>query len=336
MGDTRLLVVDDLRVDYVLRDRTVHAVNTVTFELHEGEILGLVGESGSGKSAVLRSIIGLLPPDTSRTGGQIVYKNQNLLGLPKADMRKIAGAEISMVFQDPMTHLNPVMRIHDQIEEVLRRHLDLSSTARHDRVIELMRLVGVSDAEARAKDYPHQFSGGMRQRVLIAIALACNPQVLLADEPTTALDVTVQAQILALLRGIRSTRGTSVIFVSHDLATVAQICDTVAVMYAGEIVEQAPVRTFLDDPRHPYSIGLMDAVPREKNRERYLAAIPGVAPDVSHDFTGCRFADRCGFVQEECRTWETEMLGVDADHRVRCRRHEYVDQWREERDAATS
>lgn len=321
LADSPILSIRDLTVDYIVPGQVVHAVSGVTLDLMPGELLGIVGESGSGKSALLRAIIGLLDVDGVRVSGSVCYQADNLLTLPKAKMRRIAGRVISMVFQDPMTHLNPVMRVGEQVEEALRNDKLMTKRGRRSRALELMRFVGIADADQRVRDYPHQFSGGMRQRVLIAIALACTPRILLADEPTTALDVTVQDQILKLLKRLRTSFGMSMIYVSHDLATVAQTCDRVGVMYAGELVEIAPVRDLIGAPRHPYTIGLMNSHPGELHEgERLLRPIRGNPPDSTEVVKGCRFAERCDYVEEECLVWDTSLLDVSADHKTRCRR----------------
>lgn len=325
----RILGIRDLRVDFATAGRTVHAVSGVDLDLTAGEILGIVGESGSGKSTLLRAIIGLLPRDVAK--GSIQYQGMNLLSLSRAEMRKIAGAEISMVFQDPMTHLNPLMRVYDQIDEALRRHTDASRSERRSRILDTMQMVGIANPESRLSDYPHQFSGGMRQRVLIAMVLACGPRILLADEPTTALDVTVQDQILKLIKRLRDTLGMTVAIVTHDLAVVAQTCDRVCVMYAGEIVESAPVRDLIERPSHPYTLGLMKALPDASNTTRHLTQIPGSPPDLTQAHRGCRFADRCQFVEDACRTWDTQMLEIYSEHLARCRRHSVVEGYVAER-----
>jgi oligopeptide/dipeptide ABC transporter ATP-binding protein len=319
--DAALLGVEDLHVSFDVGRRTVRAVDGVSFSIRRGEIFGIVGESGCGKSATLRALIGLLPPSGVHTSGRVTYGGRNLLDLGERALRRVRGAEISMVFQDPMTFLNPVLRVSEQIEEALKQHTQLGRAERHDRAVELMRLVGIALPERRLREYPHQFSGGMRQRVLLAIALACGPKILLADEPTTALDVTIQDQILKLLKRLRDELGMSIVLVSHDLGVIAQMCERVAVMYAGQVVESAPVRELVRNPRHPYTVGLLSSLPRLDADSRYLVPIPGAPPSMTDIAPGCRFADRCPLVLDECREWHTELLDAAAEHRSRCLRH---------------
>jgi oligopeptide/dipeptide ABC transporter ATP-binding protein len=319
-----VLQVDDLRVTFDVGRQTVRAVDGVSFSIRRGEIFGIVGESGCGKSATLRALIGLLPDGTARTSGRVSYGGRNLLELGERALRRVRGAEISMVFQDPMTFLNPVLRVSEQIEEALKQHTSLGRAERRARAVELMWLVGIALPERRLREYPHQFSGGMRQRVLLAIALACGPKVLLADEPTTALDVTIQDQILKLLKRLRDELGMSIVLVSHDLGVIAQMCERVAVMYAGQVVESAPVRELIRNPRHPYTVGLLSSLPRVDVDSRYLVPIPGAPPSMTDLPTGCRFADRCPLVLDGCLTWETELLDAAPEHRSRCLRHEIV------------
>jgi oligopeptide/dipeptide ABC transporter ATP-binding protein len=319
-----LLRVDDLRVGFEVGNQLVRAVDGVSFSIRRGEIFGIVGESGCGKSATLRALIGLLPSSGARTTGSVLYGGRNLLALGERPLRRIRGAEISMVFQDPMTFLNPVLRVSEQIEEALKQHTELGRGERRARAVDLMRLVGIALPERRLREYPHQFSGGMRQRVLLAIALACGPKVLLADEPTTALDVTIQDQILKLLKRLRDELGMSIILVSHDLGVIAQMCERVAVMYAGQVVESAPVRELIRNPRHPYTVGLLSSLPRLDVDSRYLVPIPGSPPSMTELPQGCRFAPRCPLVLDECRVWQTELLDAAREHRSRCLRHEQV------------
>jgi peptide/nickel transport system ATP-binding protein/oligopeptide transport system ATP-binding protein len=320
--------VRDLYVTFETDGGTVHAVDGVSFALRRGEIFGVVGESGCGKSATLRSLIGLLPPG-SRRAGHVYYGDRDLLALGERAMRRVRGEHISMIFQDPMTFLNPVMRIGEQIDEALRQHTTLSRAQRHDRAMELMRLVGIPLAERRVREYPHQFSGGMRQRVLIAIALACSPRILLADEPTTALDVTIQDQILKLLVHLRTTLGMSIVLVTHDLGVIVQTCERMAVMYAGQIVELAETAEIIRNPRHPYTIGLLNSLPSIDSAARYLTPITGAPPSLINPPDGCRFRDRCPLAEDACVAWETELLEVSPGHLVRCRRHEVVETIRE-------
>ena len=324
LADT-VLEVDDLHVHFDVGRQIVRAVDGVTFSLARGEIFGIVGESGSGKSATLRALIGLLPDTGVRTAGRVVYGGRNLLDLEEKELRRVRGAEISMVFQDPMTSLNPVLRVREQIEEAIKQHTALKGGERRDRAVELMRLVGIPYPERRLREYPHQFSGGMRQRVLIAIALACNPKILLADEPTTALDVTIQDQILKLLKRLRAELGMSIVLVSHDLGVIVQTCERVAVMYAGQVVERGPARELIRHPRHPYTVGLLNSLPRLDSESRYLLPIPGAPPTLTNVPRGCRFAERCPLALDECRDWDTELLEAYEGHHSRCLRLESVE-----------
>ena len=322
---TPVLSVRDLYTYFRTPRGVLQAVDGVSFDLYPGETFGIVGESGSGKSVTCRSLIGLLPSPPAHTTGSVIYGGRNLVGLSSRQMQGVRGAHIAMIFQDPMTSLNPVMRVGDQIEEVLRIHTPLDRTERRNTAIQLLKRVSIPMAERRLDDYPHQFSGGMRQRVLIAMALACKPKILLADEPTTALDVTIQDQILSLLLALQREFGMSVILVSHDLGVIAETCDRVAVMYGGQIVELADTRTLLTRPRHPYTAGLLRSLPGQQTDSRYLTPIPGAPPVLIDPPKGCRFFDRCPLRAEECKTWKTELLQVGANHLSRCRRHEYLE-----------
>jgi oligopeptide/dipeptide ABC transporter ATP-binding protein len=322
--EAAVLTVEDLRVTFDIGHQSVRAVDGVSFSLKRGEIFGIVGESGCGKSATLRALIGLLPETGAHTSGRVSYAERNLLDLGERRLRRIRGAEISMVFQDPMTFLNPVLRVSEQIEEALKQHTSLGRAERRARAVELMRLVGIALPERRLREYPHQFSGGMRQRVLLAIALACSPKILLADEPTTALDVTIQDQILKLLKRLRDELGMSIVLVSHDLGVIAQMCERVAVMYAGQVVEQAPVRELIRNPRHPYTVGLLSSLPGLETSSRYLVPIPGAPPRMTQVMPGCRFASRCPLVLDDCLSWETQLLAAAPGHESRCLRHEIV------------
>jgi len=327
VGDP-MLRVQNLHTYFATDRGILRAVDGVSFDLYSGETFGIVGESGSGKSVTCRSLIGLLPRPPAYTTGTVRYDGRNLVDLPERDMRKIRGAHISMIFQDPMTALNPVMRVGDQIAESLEAHAAVPARQRQAVALELMRHVGIPLAERRMRDYPHQFSGGMRQRVVIAIALACRPKVLLADEPTTALDVTIQDQILSLLLALQRDFGTSVILVSHDLGVIAETCDRVAVMYGGQIVEIGDTATLLTRPRHPYTVGLLRSLPGA-TETRYLTPIAGAPPSLIDPAPGCRFYDRCPLHMDECRTWDTTLLPVGPGHSVRCWRHDYVEDTRD-------
>lgn len=327
-GKEAVLSVEDL-FTYIATDHgVVRAVDGVSFELLRGEVLGIVGESGSGKSVTCRSIVGLMPSPPAHSVGTVLYagsKDENLLELSPNELQALRGAHISMIFQDPMSSLNPVVRIGDQIAESVGAHRpDLSRDDRRARALELMQRVGIPMAEPRMRDYPHQFSGGMRQRVLIAIALASHPKILLADEPTTALDVIIQDQILSLLLELQRDFGMSMILVSHDIGVIAQMCDRIAVMYAGQIVELTDATTLLTAPRHPYTVGLLDSIPDAHASGEQLRAISGQPPSLIDVPDGCRFVARCPLATDACRAWETELLAVTETHAVRCLRHDEV------------
>jgi len=315
-----LLDVASLRTEFRSRRGPVVAVNDVSFQVDAGEIVGVVGESGSGKSTIALSLLRLIPDPPGRiTGGSVRFKGRDLLALDEGQMRRVRGDEIAMIFQDPMTSLNPMIRIRRQMTEGLRLHLGLSKDAALARAIEMLRLVGIPAAEERIHQYPHQLSGGMRQRVVIAIALSCNPELVLADEPTTALDVTIQAQILELMRQVMRERNAAVLLITHDLGVVAGMCDRVLVMYAGRIVEQAPRRTIFYNPRHPYTIGLLKSVPRlEGARAARLPQIEGSPPDLSRPPSGCPFHPRCPFATAVCREVVPPLRGLEDGHMVAC------------------
>jgi oligopeptide/dipeptide ABC transporter ATP-binding protein len=325
LGDP-LLSVRDLYTYFATPRGVLRAVDGVSFELYPGETFGIVGESGSGKSVTCRSLIGLLPVPPAAMVGTVMYGGRDLVKLSRSSMQKVRGAHISMIFQDPMTSLNPVMRVGDQVEEALQAHTSMRHAERRHAVVELLRRVRIPMAEQRIDDYPHQFSGGMRQRVLIAIALASKPRILLADEPTTALDVTIQDQILSLLLGLQREFGMSMILVSHDLGVIAGSCTRVAVMYAGQIVEMADTATLLTRPKHPYTVGLLRSLPDRETRSRYLTPISGSPPDLVDPPAGCRFFDRCPLHEEACRTWKTELLSAGPQHMSRCRRYQEVEE----------
>ncbi len=316
----RLLDVTGLRTVFRSSRGLVHAVNGVSFQVDAGEVVGVVGESGCGKSATALSVMRLIPnPPGHIAAGSVRYKGRDLLTLGDRAMRDLRGKEISMIFQDPMTSLNPMLRIRRQMTEGIRLHMGLSKQAALERAIEMLRLVGIPSAERRIHDYPHQLSGGMRQRVVIAIALSCNPSLVLADEPTTALDVTIQAQILELLRRTMRERNAAVMLITHDLGVVAGMCDRVLVMYAGSIVEEATRREIFYNPRHPYTLGLLRSVPRlDRVRAERLPQIEGLPPDLARLPQGCPFQARCPFVTEVCRQEMPPLRAVDANHRVAC------------------
>lgn len=315
----KLLEVNDLKTQFRTREGPIQAVNGISFTVNEGEAVGIVGESGSGKSVTALSILRLLPmPPAQIVDGAVLFQDQDLVDLNEAEMRRIRGGKISMIFQDPISSLNPVMRIQDQIVETLQLHLGLSKAEARARARSLLEAVGIPDAARRLRGYPHQFSGGMRQRVMIAIAIATNPKLLIADEPTTALDVTIQAQILELLARLRRDLNTSLILITHDLGVVAGVTDRILVMYAGHIAERAPTEEIFDNPRHPYTLGLLGAVPRlDAERGSDLVTIPGSPPDLLHPPTGCPFQPRCPFKIDKCATYPPD-LKVGRDHYSAC------------------
>jgi peptide/nickel transport system ATP-binding protein len=314
------LAVDKLRVRIALPGgRSFDALQDVSFAIEPGEIVGVVGESGSGKSVLAKSIMGLLPPVARVVGGGIRLNAQDLLALDDAHWRALRGADLAMVFQDPMTSLNPVLRVGNQLAEAVRLHQPVTSGAARARVRELLAQVGIAQPEARARQYPHEFSGGMRQRAMIAMGVANSPALLIADEPTTALDVTVQLQILRLLRELNRNSGTSVMFITHNMGVVATLCDRVVVMYSGRVVEQGPVDDIFAAPRHPYTWALLNAVPRlDRPKGGRLYAIPGQAPDPASPPAGCRFAPRCPHAIGRCHEAEPPDETVAARHTVRC------------------
>jgi peptide/nickel transport system ATP-binding protein len=315
-----LLEVTDLSVRFDTDDGPVHAVDRMSFSLGEGEVLGIVGESGCGKSVTCMSLVKLLP-ETATVSGRAMFGGRDLLGLEPKALRRVRGREIAYVFQEPMTSLNPVFTVGQQIEEVLRRHLDVSRGEARKRAVDLLRLVRIPAPERRLEEYPHQLSGGMRQRVMIAIALACDPKVIVADEPTTALDVTIQAGILDLMRDIRERLGTAIVLITHNLGVVADIADRVVVMYAGRKAEEASVADLFASPQHPYTIGLLGAVPRpyegEGTRER-LQEIPGRVPSLRELPQACAFADRCPRADELTRSQVPALREVRPQHWVAC------------------
>jgi len=313
-----LLNVENLSIRFSTSDATVDAVNGISFSIDKGQTLCVVGESGCGKSVTALSILGLLPtPPAHVIASAMTFDGIDLTGVSPAAMREIRGNRIAMIFQDPMTSLNPVFTCGAQIAETLRRHRGLSRKDARARAIDLLEQVKIPDPHKRVDEYPHQMSGGMRQRVMIAVALACNPEVLIADEPTTALDVTIQAQILELLRELQERRNMAVLFITHDLGIVARIADQVLVLYAGRVAERAPVRALYTNPRHPYTVGLLNAVPRLNDRQESLAVIPGSVPDATTFVPGCRFYDRCPYHTAEC-TIQPEETVVGECHRVAC------------------
>jgi peptide/nickel transport system ATP-binding protein len=318
-----LLSVRGLRVEFVSPLRRLTAVDGVDFDVRAGEVLGLAGESGSGKSVTLRSILRLVR-SPGQVSGRVLWHGRDLLSMPEAELRSVRGREIAMIFQEPMSALNPVLTVGMQIRENLKEHTTLDAKTRGARAVELLDHVGIPGARSRIDDYPHQFSGGMRQRAMIAIALASNPRLLLADEPTTALDVTIQDQILKLLLRLRGEMNMSVILVTHDLGVIAQTCDRLAVMYAGRIAETGPVTELFRQPRHAYTLGLLNSVPRAGAVRRALASIPGQPPSLLERTPGCAFAPRCRFAITACTTDAPPVVEVGSGHRSACWRHQDI------------
>lgn len=314
-----LLDVQDLRVQFFTDDGVVRAVDGLSFSIEKGKTLGIVGESGCGKSMTSLAILRLIPSPGKIAGGKILFDGTDLLSLPNRDMQKIRGAKISMIFQDPMTSLNPVFTVGDQIAEVVLIHQDVGRREAKKRAIEMLERVKIPNARERADQYPHQMSGGMRQRAMIAMALACNPSLLIADEPTTALDVTVQAQILELMEELQKEFHTSIILITHNLGIVAEMCEDVLVMYAGRAVERAPSSALFKNPRHPYTVGLLTSVPRlDEGKDARLIPIEGQPPVLKEKATACTFAPRCKMAQPKCTESEPEMFRVDDSHGSRC------------------
>src|SRR5919198_316816 len=313
-----LVEVKELHVEFATRDGVVKAVNGISFALEQGKVLTILGESGSGKSVTLRSLVRLLPKVRTRITGEVCLKGMNLYQLPEHEVQDIRGSLVAMVFQEPMTALDPVYTVGEQIVETLVRHQQMSRHQAQRRALELLEMVQIPSPQRRLKSYPHEMSGGMRQRAMIAIALACNPELLLADEPTTALDVTVQAQILYLLRELQGRLGMAVIFVTHDLGVAAEVADEVAVMYAGRVVEYGPGRTVLQQPAHPYTQGLMNATVHRGMKGKQLVPIPGQPPDLTRLPVGCSFAPRCPSGQTRCLEAFPDEYRISADHIARC------------------
>ena len=324
---SRLLEVRNLATRFATRAGVVQAVNGISYHLDEGETLGIVGESGCGKSVSALSIMRLVPdPPGKIVAGEILFRGQDLLKLSDRDMRRVRGGQIAMVFQDPFTSLNPVLTVGFQIGEALRLHPGMNGVRARERAIELLRLVGIPSPETRMKEYPHQFSGGMRQRVMIAMALSREPRLLIADEPTTALDVTVQQQIIDLVKRLQSQLGLAVIWITHDLGVVSSVAKRVIVMYAGSIVEEASTSDLFTSPRHPYTIGLLGSLPSiDVQRHKKLSSIPGQPPDLTKLSGGCPFADRCDYVEERCRQEHPALEAVGDGHRAACWRKDQTE-----------
>ncbi|MEH7547259.1 MULTISPECIES: ABC transporter ATP-binding protein [Bacillaceae] len=320
---SHILQIKNLKVSFQSGRTLLPAVDGISFNLSEGEILGIVGESGSGKSVTSLATMGLIPsPPGKIEDGHIIFERRDLINISEKEWRKVRGNQISMIFQEPMTSLNPLFTIGNQVMEAIKLHTNLSKREALARGIELLRLVGIPRAEGILKEYPHQLSGGMRQRIMIAMAMACNPKVLIADEPTTALDVTIQAQILALMKDLNKKTNTSIILITHDLGVVAEICERVIVMYSGQIVEQGDVRTILKNPQHPYTKGLLKSVPELRGKKERLYSIPGTVPAPGTIQNGCRFAPRCSEAFGKCHEEEPQLLNLEnEEHEVRCFLH---------------
>ena len=316
-----ILEIRDLIVEYHTDDAVIHAVNNVNLVVKQGETIGLVGETGAGKTTIARSILRILQtPPAKYCGGSILFKGQDLMKLTEPEMRKVRGNKIAMIFQDPMTALNPIEKIGYQITEAVKLHNKISSANAERRACDMLEMVGIP--MERYGEYPHQFSGGMKQRVIIAMALACNPELLLADEPTTALDVTIQAQVLEMMQELKEKLGTSVVMITHDLGVVADCCDSVAVVYAGEIVEYGTAEHIFDYPSHPYTEGLFGSLPMLDSTERRLKPIKGLMPDPTNLPAGCKFSERCPEASEDCALMATGIVEVSPGHLVKCIRTE--------------
>ncbi|MGI8774787.1 MAG: ABC transporter ATP-binding protein [Actinomycetota bacterium] len=315
-----LLSVRDMKVRFDTRRSTIHAVNGVSFDLSAGQTLGIVGESGCGKSVTALAMLGLLPRQGKATQGRVIFGDRDLLHLKDHDLRSIRGNDIAMIFQDPMSSLNPVLKVGRQLTEALRKHLAMDKATARTEAIDLLRRVGIPDAASRIGDYPHQFSGGMRQRFMIAMAISCRPQILIADEPTTALDVTIQAQILDLLKRLVAEEGMALILITHDLGVVAGVCDRTNVMYAGRFIETGPTTEIFARPRHPYTLGLLHSVPRlDASRKERLSPIPGTVQTLTSEPTACAFAPRCAYAVPESKREVPPLTPVDGrDHLVAC------------------
>ncbi len=322
---THLLEVKNLVTRFYTEDGVVHAVNGISYTLDEGESLGIVGESGCGKSVGVLSVMGLIPTPPGRVEeGEVIFNDSDLLKVSDERMRQVRGREIAMIFQDPMTSLNPVLTIGRQMTEALKLHLGMNSNQAQERAAEMLSMVGIVDAEQRLSDYPHQFSGGQRQRIMIAMGLSCNPSIVIADEPTTALDVTIQAQIVDLVKQLQEMLGMAVIWITHDLGVVAGMVDKVAVMYAGYIIEKADVRELYYAPRHPYTLGLLQAMPQLESRGEKLASIDGLPPDLLQEPTYCPFYFRCPYVIDKCREENPPLMDVGPDHQAACWRWQEI------------
>ena len=315
----RLIEITDLETSFFTHVGEVKAVGGVSFYLDKGEVLGIVGESGSGKSVTMMSLMGLLDENGKVVNGSIMFEGKDLVTLPEKEMQKIRGNDIGMIFQDPMTSLNPVLTVGDQLTEGIRKHMNLNKKDAKDRAVKMLELVGIPSPRDRMKQYPHEFSGGMRQRVMIAIAICCDPKLLIADEPTTALDVTIQAQILELMKDLKDKLNTSIILITHDLGVVANICNRINVMYGGLIAETGSTRDIFYNPRHPYTWGLLKSIPNpnRENKERLLP-IPGQPPDLLKPPIGCPFAARCSYAMKICMTQRPPLFEISEGHKAAC------------------
>lgn len=323
----KLLEVKDLKTYFYTDEGVVKSVDGVSFSVDKGEILGVVGESGCGKSIISMSIMQLIGKPGKIVNGEIDFKGENLLNKDKEEMRKIRGKEIAMIFQEPMTSLNPVYTVGQQIMEAVLIHEDMTKEQARERAIQMLDLVKIPDAEKRLNSYPHEFSGGMRQRVMIAMALSCNPEFLICDEPTTALDVTIQAQILNLINELKEKTGTAVMMITHDLGVISEVADNVMVMYAGQVVEYTDVDTVFEKPLHPYTQGLISCIPKLGGQEEKPSTIKGMVPSFNDMPEGCLFCPRCEYAKDICRKERPELVDLDG-HQVRC--FKYTDRWEEE------
>jgi peptide/nickel transport system ATP-binding protein len=312
-----ILEVKNLKTTFKTDNGTVSVVDGVDFSIKPGETLGVVGESGCGKSVTSLSVMRLLPSNASNEGS-ITFQGKELISLPEKHMQKVRGNDIAMIFQEPMTSLNPLHTVGRQIEEAVILHMSISKQEAKERAIKMLNAVGMPRAQEIYGEYPHQLSGGMRQRVMIAMAMACDPKLIIADEPTTALDVTIQAQILDLMRDLKDKTGTSIMLITHDLGVVAEMCDRVIVMYAGQVVEETDVQTLFENPKHPYTMGLIDSIPSFEDEKEYLNTIPGSVPLPYEMPKGCRFAPRCSWAKEICHQQAPELMEIESQHKCRC------------------
>lgn len=318
MSETNVLEVKDLKTHFFTGDGVIPSVDGVSFQLKKGEITAIVGESGSGKSVTSYSIMGLLDKPGKIVDGQIIFDGEDLVKYSEKKMQKIRGNKISMIFQEPLTSLNPVFKIGKQIDEAILQHQNVTKVEAKQKSIEMLKKVGIPRGEEIYKTYPHLLSGGMRQRVMIAIALACNPELLIADEPTTALDVTIQSQILNILKDIKNDIGTSILLITHDLGVVAEVADKVLVMYAGKVVEDTDVYSLFNNPKHPYTKGLLSSTPKLNEEKQRLGSIKGTVPKHSEMMQGCKFASRCPYVMPRCKEISPELLTTEDNSKVRC------------------